>query len=133
MTNTDNKEGRIPKNLHECIEQLLQSLTPRAIAEFKSTKEEKIIRYHHGFGTGLRNSWGLWSGSRLKKYFNSLGIYHADDMSGIIIKSFWRHLNNQPIRLKEQIKRYQKCWEEEGIDIKAELSKNRSKQGNDLS
>jgi hypothetical protein len=31
-------------------------------------------------------------------------------MSGIILHSFWRHLNAQPIKLDEQVAYYQKYW-----------------------
>lgn len=43
-------------------------------------------------------------------WFNQVGIYHPDDMSGIILDSFWRKLNNKPIGLDEQIKYYQDYW-----------------------
>ena len=33
-----------------------------------------------------------------------------DDMSGIILDSFWRHLNQKPIKLDEQVKYYQDYW-----------------------
>jgi len=32
-------------------------------------------------------------------------------MSGIILTSFWREANSQPIKLEEQIKEYQDFWE----------------------
>jgi hypothetical protein len=58
----------------------------------------------------MRNNWGLWRGSRLSKYFNSLGIFHPDDMSGIILTGYCRQLNGLDIRLSDQIKQYQKYW-----------------------
>jgi hypothetical protein len=58
----------------------------------------------------LRNNWGLWKGSRLSKWFNEKGIQAPDDMSGIILDSFWRHLNGKPLKLDEQIKYYQDYW-----------------------
>jgi hypothetical protein len=38
------------------------------------------------------------------------GIFHPDDMSGIILDSFWRHLHSQPIKLEEQTAYYQEYW-----------------------
>lgn len=61
----------------------------------------------------MRNNWGLWSGSRLAKYFNEMGIFHPDDMSGIILTSFHRHLNGKDLQLDQQIKYYQEYWERE--------------------
>jgi len=51
-------------------------------------------------------------GSRLSKYFNDIGISHPDDMSGIILKSYYRRLNNLDIELKKQVDNYQKYWKD---------------------
>lgn len=48
------------------------------------TEDEFSGKFHFGFGMWLRNNWDLWKGSRLSKYFNSIGVYHPDDMTGII-------------------------------------------------
>jgi len=54
--------------------------------------------------------WQLWGGSRLSKFFNDRGIYHPDDMSGIILDSYHRYLTGKDIKLDEQIKFYQDYW-----------------------
>ena len=41
-----------------------------------------------------------------------MGVYHAEDMSGIVMNSYHRYLNDEDIRLDEQVKYYQKYWEE---------------------
>ena len=97
----------IPKNLDECFVELQKVLTPEQLTEFKSKKEEKIGEYHFSIGRWIRNFWQLWGQSRLRVYFNNLGIYHPDNMSGIILTSFHRHLHNKDIKLEEQIKHYQ--------------------------
>jgi hypothetical protein len=100
----------IPKDLDECYAQLEKLLSKEDIAAMKSGAEKDMVLYHHGLGMWLRNNWGLWKGSRLSKWFNDKGIRHPDDMSGIILDSFWRHLNKKPIKLDEQIKHYQDYW-----------------------
>jgi hypothetical protein len=100
----------IPKNLDECFIELKKLLTPEQLVEFKSKKEDEIVEYHFSIGRWMRNFWRLWGKSRLKDYFNNLGIYHPDDMSGIILPSFHRHLHNKDIKLEEQIKYYQDWW-----------------------
>ena len=100
----------IPKNLEECFNELKKVMTPEQLDEFKNKKEDNVIEYHHSIGRWIRNNWGLWSESRLAKYFNSIGIHHPDDMSGIILDSFYRHLNGKDIRLEEQVKYYQDYW-----------------------
>lgn len=107
-------EAYIPKDLDDCFVQLKKLLKPEDIATMRSGTEDDMIQYHHGLGMWMRNNWGLWGGSRLAKWFNSKGIMHPDDMSGIILDSFWRHLNNKPIKLKEQVKYYQDYWEKKG-------------------
>jgi hypothetical protein len=100
----------IPKDLDDCIAKLEKLLSKKTIAEMKSGPERDMAMYHHGLGMWIRNKWGLWKGSRLSKWFNEKGIRHPDDMSGIILDSFWRHLNKEPIKLDEQVKHYQDYW-----------------------
>lgn len=114
----------IPKDLDDCFAQLEKRLSKETVAKMKGGPEKDMVLYHHGFGTWLRNRWGLWKGSRLSKWFNDRGIQHPDDMSGIILRSFWRHLNGKPIKLDDQIKHYQDYWkkvrEEKALQKKTE-------------
>jgi hypothetical protein len=111
----------IPKNLEDCFTQINSFWTDSTKVEIKKLTENEFSgRLHHGFGTWMRNNWRLWGGSRLSKYFNDLGVYHPDDMSGIILDSYHRYLNNKEIKLDEQIKYYQDYWEN---SKKAELKR----------
>jgi hypothetical protein len=102
---------KIPTNLEECFEVLK---TFDGVKEFKLVEEKRVVGlYHFNLGQHLRNDWKLWDESdksKLVDYFNKLGIYHADDMSGIILLSFHRHLNSKPIELEKQVKVYEKFW-----------------------
>jgi hypothetical protein len=100
----------IPADLEDCFVQLERLLPKDVIREMRDAKEEGMVGYHHGLGTGLRNDWGLWRGSRLSAYFNELGIQHPDDMSGIILTSFWRHLHGVPLDVESQVAAYQVYW-----------------------
>lgn len=62
---------------------------------------------HFSLGLWMRNNWGLWDDSQLDQYFSRMGVTEADDMSMIILKSFWRHLNAHPIGLQQQLRLYQ--------------------------
>lgn len=53
--------------------------------------------------------------SSLVKYFNSLGVYHEDDMSGIIFKSLHRKLNGKKINIEQQVEFIKKYDEAEKI------------------
>nr|MBC8147401.1 hypothetical protein [Bacteroidota bacterium] len=106
------KKGYIPKDLTDCITQL-DKIMDEASKIWCRKHSEQYFSYkaHHGLGMWIRNNWKLWGSSRLSKYFNELGIYHPDDMSGIILKSYYRYLNSEEINLDEQIKYYQDFWE----------------------
>lgn len=110
------KDTYIPKDLNDCFIELNDFLELKYIEEIKNKEEDNVKSYHHGLGRKLRNEWELWSGSCLAKWFKRQGIFHPDDMSGIIILSFWRHLNYKPIKLDEQIKYYQDYWKERNVN-----------------
>ncbi len=100
----------IPENLDACYQALDIILSKESRETIKHTNEDGLIIYHRVPGMWMRNEWGLWSGSKLAIWFDSLGIHHPDEMSSIIIKSYWRYLNDKPIALEEQIKFYQDYW-----------------------
>ena len=68
-------------------------------------EEEWMSETHHALGQWLRNNWGLWAlgDSEIVNWFGAIGIKHADDMSGIILKMLWRDLNGQPRDLDKEI------------------------------
>ncbi len=111
-TDRSDKEDKmyIPRDLDDCFIQLKKLLSPEDIEKIKNGTEDDLHKYHFGLGMQMRNGWGLWAGSRLAKWFNARGIEHPDDMSSIILVSFWRHLNQKPIELEQQVKFYQDYW-----------------------
>lgn len=104
----------IPKNLKQCFGELSKSSNKDIIQFAREEESHAVAIRHHGVGTQMRNAWGLWRRNKLTKYFNKLGIYHADDMSGIIFTSLHRYLNKRPIKLREQIKFYINYWKKLG-------------------
>ena len=71
---------------------------------------------HFGFGTGLRNRWGLWHDSRLAKWFQSRGIFHADDMSGLILKAWFCRLRGEVFDFEKEKQVYLDHWARTGCD-----------------
>jgi hypothetical protein len=47
----------------------------------------------------------------LAKWLLEKGVRHSDDMSGIILVSLWRHLNEKAIRLDEHIAESRAYWD----------------------
>lgn len=102
----------IPVDLDDCIIQLNKIIPDSTKAGIIAlTEEDFSARTHLNLGMWIRNNWGLWSGSRLAKFFTLKGIYHPDDMSGIILDSYYRYLIGQDIKLEEQIRYYHEYWE----------------------
>src|SRR5688500_14170629 len=75
----------VPLDLEDSFRELKKMLHPDLLRELKASPEQSMNEYHMGLGMWMRNNWSLWAGSRLGKYFNRIGIFHPDDMSGIIL------------------------------------------------
>jgi len=103
-------EAEPPATLGEAIAALRRLIPAEELEQMRSGSEENMLAYHHGLGTSMRNSWGLWSDGPLARDFNRLGVHHPDDMSGIILDSLWRDLNGQPLRVEEQVAHYKEYW-----------------------
>ena len=104
---------KVPRTLDECFDVL--GTWDDMVAEMKNMKEGDVVLYHHSAGRWIRNNWGLWQGENyLCRYFKSIGITHADDMSGIIFTSFYRKLHGKPLDIDGQVAKYKAHWEKYG-------------------
>jgi hypothetical protein len=93
-----------PKDIDEAIEQLDKIIDNANKEEIKHlTEDEFSIGQHFALGMWIRNEWGLWKGKELFHFFDSLGVDHPDNMSGIILRCYHRHLNGNNIDLSGQI------------------------------
>jgi hypothetical protein len=108
---------KAPKDLEEALHVIISSLNEENRKCFKDAEEKNNILHIGSFFTGMnfRNSWGLWGKNDMTKYFNDIGVTHADDMSSIIFTSVHRRLNDKPIALQDQIKFYQDYWKNNGF------------------
>ncbi|HUH25629.1 MAG TPA: DUF6794 domain-containing protein [Flavobacterium sp.] len=112
----------IPRNLNDAVSELDKAFSDSTKIIIRQVSEEDfLIESHFGRGQVIRNDWGLWNKSRLKRYFKRKGISHPDDMSSIILTSFYRKLNNQEVRFREQIRETKGYWKE--IEINTKLLK----------
>ena len=89
-----------PKTCDAAVDRILGALDKTSVADLKKVKQEDLIAYHHGWGTGIRNDFGLWGGNTelaVSCTKNSvLGIKsslfrppHPDDVSQEIINRVW--------------------------------------------
>lgn len=117
----------IPQTLDQAHEQLEKLFPPEELALIDEMPSEKdMIRYHFSTGMWIRNNWGLRRGSALAKHLNSLGFTHPDDMSSIILETFWfkRHGKDFDQYVEQQAADYKTYWENVRKESAAKASKN---------
>lgn len=111
----------IPTNIKEAHLQLDSLLSDEDIVKIKNLPDaNSTIKYHMGLGIWLRNNWGLWAGSDLYIWFYERGYNHPDNVSGIILQTYWNYLNDKPYLIND---RFGSEWEEnqrEGSTLEAE-------------
>jgi hypothetical protein len=59
-------------------------------ARLRDTKKEDLILFHHGWGTGIRNGFGLWGDNT--NLMTDCRAQHPDDASMVIIEAVWQSL-----------------------------------------
>jgi hypothetical protein len=117
--NLTKKELRyIPKDFNESLTQLDKVIPDSTKTRIKSmTESDFLAQTHFSTGMWIRNYWlynrylfGLIvTKSDLRKDLTAKGLYSNDDMSGVILRSFHRQLNNVDINLDQQIKDIHQC------------------------
>jgi len=96
-----------PNTIDEAVRIIINSDGVNRLKKCGSTS------FHHTTGRAIRNDWGLWDpNSTLNNSFKAIGIFHPDDMSGIILESAYRILKGLPVNLRGQVKRYNKYWKD---------------------
>lgn len=110
------KNDYVPQTLDKAVDYLVENCPPDELETLKQMGERAFVgKTHHVLGRWLRNNWGLWKeDSDLSKHFQEIGIYHADDMSGIILTCFFRKVNGIDLNLEKQVKKYIEFWKKEG-------------------
>lgn len=91
-----------PKDLdeaHTALKKLLSAEDLKTIMEISDA--DGMIRFHHSLGMWIRNSWGLWSGSELYTWFNNRGYTEPDEISALILQTFWLKLHNEPYQVNQ--------------------------------
>ncbi len=86
----------LPECLRKCNEYLDKELPDSNKAEFQKIKSDDVIMYHFGLGMYIRNIW--LHGDRnpvLIDWFVSRGFRSPDEISNIILKVYWHHVNNK--------------------------------------
>jgi hypothetical protein len=97
-----------PRTLEEAHQQLESMLSTEALARIDAMKSEKeMIEFHLGLGITIRNKWGLLGGSPLANNLWKQGFSHPDDMSEVILRTFWCKRHGKDLNLEERADYYQ--------------------------
>ena len=101
-----------PKNIEEVFKLLKEKADPEELKQWTAMTENKATAsVHFTIGRWIRNNLGLWTGkSNLAKYMKKLGLQHPDDMSGLILSCYHRHLNNKPFNIQKEVEEYKQYW-----------------------
>ena len=108
IKNIDMKKEK-PKNLTECIQMLDKNLKTEDKDYIKTlTEDEFFMESHFTIGMGIRNEWIRSGNPELVKFFLDQGVKHPDDMSAMILTSYYRHLLGKEIDFEGQISAHKK-------------------------
>ncbi len=91
----DGKTGSAdwPLTVADAVAKILAETSELDKAMLRLTKEADLIRYHFGWGMGIRNSFGLWRGNNA--LLADCKAKHPDDASMVIIKAVRQRVQTQ--------------------------------------
>lgn len=119
------RSKKVPKDLVECHEHLDKKIGKYVRDEILN-KEVLPIDGHHGIGRWMRNEWGLWHGGPLREWFYDHRFHHPDDMSHVILETYFAKLRGKEWDLEALQKKYEQFYIKRGLDIDLEIKKSRS-------
>lgn len=81
-----------PTTVQDTVKDILTRMSEKDKELVRKTQGADLIMFHHGWGTGIRNYYGLWRGNQ-KLIVSACGRpCHPDDASMIIIRAVWQEL-----------------------------------------
>ena len=84
-----------PTTVQDTVKDILSRMSEKDKELVRNTKRGDLIMFHHGWGTGIRNYYGLWRGNQ-KLIESACGrSCHPDDASMVIIRAVWRELKSK--------------------------------------
>jgi len=87
------KKKYYPRTIEAAINKLIETLDKKERDIIKNTAKGELIMFHHGFGTAIRNTFGLWNNN--PALLKDCKCEHPDDASMVIIKALWKKLNEK--------------------------------------
>lgn len=84
-----------PTTVDAVVQDILSSMPEKDKENIMNTAGEDLIKFHHGWGTGIRNYYGLWRGNDELVKSACGNPCHPDDASMAIIRAVWKQLQNR--------------------------------------
>ncbi len=81
-----------PVDINETVDSLLSRMSAQDKAMVKATRQEDLIIFHHGWGSGIRSYYGLDGGNRQLLDAASDGTGDADRAAARVIEAVWLEL-----------------------------------------
>ncbi len=101
----------IPADISECMAQLDRLLPDSTKNKIKKLSEMDFLAYSHfGLGRWVTSAWGLRTASRLAAYFEDKNVVQPEDMTSIILTTYYRTLNKKKVKFDEQIEDYSTAY-----------------------
>ena len=82
----------LPRTVKDAVSNIISDMSYEDKLLVKTTKKNDLIKFHHGWGTNIRNGFGLWGGN--KELLKDAGKEHPDDASMVIIEAVWKELQS---------------------------------------
>lgn len=106
-----------PTTLEEVIDLLVSKLSEEDrgyIADRRNSYEAA----HHGFGTAIRNDYGLWDcDSVLYRHFRDrFSLGHGDDMSALILAGIFAKVRGDALDFTQRAEAMRQFWIDRGLD-----------------
>ena len=119
--------GEVPNTLPQAFAALDQQLSPQQRDAFKNAPESTaVVRAHMSLGLYIRNVWFRSGHSKIPVQLHALGAQSLDDMSSVVLTSYWRYLNGKPLKVEQQCACYAKWWHEQLRLISAAKAKGKN-------
>lgn len=95
----------LPSNIDEALMYFEKRWSEKSKESFRNMPEDKAVSAQHfGVGLWIRNNWVRGDRNPVfYNYFKSMGVSEPDYISGIVLTTLHRKLNNRDIDLKTQL------------------------------
>jgi hypothetical protein len=112
----------IPYNLYDCfytLDIIIDSADRRNISLY--TEREYTNKSYTDFGQWIYDHWQFKKASRIKKYFQSIGINTIDNMLGIILNSYYKYCQDSNKNKVNIVQHFEKYWKDIAINNRTDF------------